>query len=459
MIDKYTMNTLLLALEVTPENIPLRKHIAGLLSENEEYDEAESILKEGLKQDPHSTELMCSLSQIYSAQGKNGAAFVLLEEVVSNPASSGQMWLEYARLLRRTGQENEAREAWQTAMEKDPSLKAPEFGPSSPPERKSAVALGGEGHFLQQEIDDEPFRFPDEDEDDEEPDLPEFRNNMDQITFKDVGGMEKVKDEIQMKIILPLTNQDLYAAYGKKTGGGILMYGPPGCGKTYLARATAGEVNSKFVCVGLHDVLTMWVGESEQQLHRIFEGARKSNPCVLFFDEVDALGAKRTDMRQSAGRHLINQFLSELDGVDSSNDGLLILAATNAPWHLDSAFRRPGRFDRILFVPPPDQKARAEILRLLTQKLPVKDVDYDKVAAKTPDYSGADLKAVVDFTIEQKLRESMKAGKPIPLVTKDLLKGAKQVRSSVHEWFASARNHAIYANESGLYDEILTYLK
>ena len=147
-------------------------------------------------------------------------------------------------------------------------------------------------------------------------------------------------------------------------------------------------------------------------------------------------------MRSSGGRHLINQFLSELDGAKSSNDGVLILAATNAPWHLDSAFRRPGRFDRILFVPPPDADARAEILRILCHGKPADDVDYVQVAKKTADFSGADLKAVVDVAVEAKLAEAMKTGVPKPLRTRDLLAAAKKTRPTTKDWFATARNYA-----------------
>jgi transitional endoplasmic reticulum ATPase len=144
----------------------------------------------------------------------------------------------------------------------------------------------------------------------------------------------------------------------------------------------------------------------------------RSKPLrAVLLDEVDALGASRTDMRQSAGRQLINQFLSELDGVQYSNEGVLILAATNAPWHLDSAFRRPGRFDRIIFVPPPDDVARAEILRLHTRGKPLADPDFEHAGKKLDGFSGADLKAVVDVAIEEKLREAMKTGKPAPLTT------------------------------------------
>ena len=158
--------------------------------------------------------------------------------------------------------------------------------------------------------------------------------------------METVKEEVRMKIIHPLAHPDLYKAYGKTAGGGILLYGPPGCGKTHLARATAGEIKAAFLAVGINDILDMWIGQSERNMHEIFEQARRSRPCVLFFDEVDALGANRSDMRHIGRQMLINQFLSEMDGIQSNNEGVLVLAATNMPWQVDPAFRRPGRFDR-----------------------------------------------------------------------------------------------------------------
>jgi SpoVK/Ycf46/Vps4 family AAA+-type ATPase len=202
----------------------------------------------------------------------------------------------------------------------------------------------------------------------------------------------------------------------------------------------------------------MWIGGSEKNLHALFEQARRAAPCVLFFDEVDALGASRTDMRRSGGRHLINQFLAELDGVERTNDGVLILAATNAPWHLDPAFRRPGRFDRILFVPPPDAPARAAILRLLCAGKPLGDVEFEALAGKTDGFSGADLKGVVDVAVEARLRDALRAGAPQPLTTRVLQAALKGARPSTKEWFATARNYALYANESGTYDDVLQYL-
>jgi transitional endoplasmic reticulum ATPase len=279
------------------------------------------------------------------------------------------------------------------------------------------------------------------------------------INFDDVGGMKSVKEEISLKIIQPLLYPDLYKAYGKKIGGGILLYGPPGCGKTHLARATAGQINASFMSIGIHDVLDMWSGNSEKRLHEIFDLARRQTPCVLFFDEIDALGASRSDMRHSATKMLINQFLTELDGISASNDGVLILGATNAPWHLDTAFRRPGRFDRIIFVQPPDQESRESIFKITLKDKPTQQIDYPNLAKITSDFSGADIKAVVDITIEDKLRQSFQQGKPEPIFTKDLQAAVKKVKPSTKEWFNTARNYALYANDSGLYDEILEYLK
>ena len=203
----------------------------------------------------------------------------------------------------------------------------------------------------------------------------------------------------------------------------------------------------------------MWLGNSEKNLHEIFETARAHKPCVIFIDEIDALGANRNDINKTAGRTVINQFLSELDGIDSDNDGILVLGATNAPWYIDPAFRRPGRFDRIIFVAPPDAEARKSIFQIQLKDKPVQDIDVNQLAKKSAEYSGADIKASIDIAIEHKLTESFKDGIPKPIQTKDLVKAFSKMKPSTKEWFNSAKNYALYANDSGLYDDILSYLK
>jgi SpoVK/Ycf46/Vps4 family AAA+-type ATPase len=409
------------------------------------YAEAAQEYRQALGLAPDHVGLKLGLAKAFLQDGKNSQALVLIEDLLKNDDALAPAYVVHAKLLIRAGEIERAVRQYREALKIDPSAADPDL----------AAQLGVGPDNDDSEIYEGRVRAAWE-----EPGTgSEPAVERPKIAFKDVGGMDSVKDEVRIKIIHPLTHPDLYKAYGKPIGGGILLYGPPGCGKTHLARATAGEVNASFIAVGINDVLEMWIGSSERNLHETFQRARNNTPCVLFFDEVDALGASRSDLRQSSGRQLINQFLSEMDGIQSSNDGLLILAATNAPWHLDSAFRRPGRFDRILFIPPPDASARAAILRLLLQNRLSKDVDCELLAKKTEHFSGADLKAVLDVAIEHKLREAMKSGVPLPLTTKDLQSAAATVRPSTKEWFATARNYALYSNQGGIYDDILKYLK
>lgn len=433
------------ALRLSPDNLPLRQHLAATLLSLGRADEAETEYKQALQRAPNDAGLKLGLADVFYRQGKNSPALVVIEDLLKESHPPAGAYVLHARLLLRAGETQRAVHQYRAAVADDPNVAdaelAARLGINADVERDEVV----EGRVR------ESWQEPDA-----ESSVPIERPT---VNFADVGGMEKVKEEIRLKIILPLEHPELFQAYGKKVGGGILMYGPPGCGKTHLARATAGEVKASFLAVGINDVLDMWIGSSEHKLHELFEQARRNRPCVLFFDEVDALGASRTDMRQSGGRQLINQFLSELDGVNTSNEGVLILAATNAPWHLDSAFRRPGRFDRILFVPPPDAVARAEVLRILMKGKPSDAIDHEFLAKKTDGHSGADLKAVVDVAVERKLREALSTGKIKPLTTKDLQTAAAEVKASTKEWFASARNYALYSNEGGLYDDILKYLK
>lgn len=430
------------AVKQSPDNVPLRMHLADTLLDSDRPGEAEKEYRAALALAPEDLMLKIGLACAFFEQGKVSESLVIIEDIIKNSKAPVRAHILHARLLLSADENEEAAAAYRRALELDPTLA----------DAKLAERLAP---YLKQENYDERERLPAGDL----PELPDTTLERPTIAFKDVGGMDKLKDEIRMKIIFPLTQPDLYRAYGKTVGGGILMYGPPGCGKTYLARATAGEVDANFLAVGINDVLDMWIGQSEANLHEIFEHARTHAPCVLFFDEVDALGASRSDMRKSAGRQLINQFLAELDGVKTSNEGVLILAATNAPWHLDSAFRRPGRFDRILFVPPPDVAARAAIFKILLHGKPMEEIDYMQLAKKTENFSGADLKAVVDIAVEGKLREAMQKGMPAPLTAKGLLAAIASLKPTTKEWFATARNYALYSNQGGIYDDILGYLK
>jgi AAA+ superfamily predicted ATPase len=278
------------------------------------------------------------------------------------------------------------------------------------------------------------------------------------VTLADVGGMTDVKKRLEVSFLGPLRNPKLRTLFGKSLRGGLLLYGPPGCGKTFLARAVAGEMGAAFISLSITDVLNMWIGSSERNLHDLFESARGHAPCVLFLDEIDALGHKRSQL-QSSMRTVVNQLLTELDGVDGGNDGVFVLAATNAPWDVDAALRRPGRLDRTVLVLPPDAPARAAILEYHLRDRPVAGIDLDAVAAATEHYSGADLAHLCETAAEYAMRDSIDSGEIRMINQGDMLTAAREVRPSTDAWFATARNVAMFANESGAYDDLAAYLK
>ena len=434
------------ALENSPDNIPLRLMLADKYFHLNQIETSELEYQTVLDMDKNNIRAKEGLAEIYFRRGKYSAVIVIVEELINRQKVTERMLVICAKSLVRQKSLEEAQDIYEKIINHNPDFEDKEL--------------------------DENLRMPSFNyEDDEFEDMPfgmEYDNEVDDkyylmekpdISFKDVGGMDHVKKEIDLKIIKPLENADLYAAYGKKTGGGILLYGPPGCGKTYIAKATAGQIKANFINVGISDILDMWIGRSEKNMQYTFEVARRNTPCVLFFDEVDALGASRSDMKNSSGRHVINQFLSELDGIENSNENILVIGATNAPWHLDPAFRRPGRFDRIIFVPPPDDVSKIKILELLLKNKPIENIDYNKVVEHTKNYSGADLQAIVDIAIEEKLTIAFQTGIPVPLTTKDLIAATKKHHASTKEWFNTAKNYALFANESGIYDEILKYVK
>ncbi|MDQ4091558.1 MAG: ATP-binding protein [Actinomycetota bacterium] len=279
------------------------------------------------------------------------------------------------------------------------------------------------------------------------------------VTLADVGGLDDVKRRLEASFLGPMRNPELRAMYGKSLRGGLLLYGPPGCGKTFIARALAGELGARFVSIGLHDVLDMWLGESERNVHEIFEAARRAAPCVLFFDEVDALGQKRSHLARSAGRNVVVQLLNELDSTRDDNEGVFVLGATNQPWDIDPALRRPGRFDRMVLVLPPDAPARHAIAAYHLAGRPVEGVDLARVAARTDGYSGADIRLLCEAAAEEALADSVRTGRPRPISQADLDRAVKDVRPSTRPWFEVARNHAMFANEGGVYDDLMAYLR
>lgn len=279
------------------------------------------------------------------------------------------------------------------------------------------------------------------------------------ITLDDVGGMQDVKERLQASFIAPLRNEELRKLYRKNLQGGLLLYGPPGCGKTFIARALAGELDAAFISVSIHDVLDMWIGRSERNLHDIFTLARRHSPCVVFIDEIDALGRRRSQISSDGMRTTVNQLLSELDGVDNQNENVYVLAATNHPWDVDVALRRPGRFDRMVLVLPPDVGAREAILRTHLKDRPIAGIDPAKLAQLTEGYSGADLAHVCETAGEKAMMDAVRTGNVRMIEMRDLEAAVREVKPSTGPWFEAARNVVTFANSDGTYDELLEYMK
>jgi SpoVK/Ycf46/Vps4 family AAA+-type ATPase len=396
MTDDALLTSLLAAVSAAPDDVPLRLHVAELLAAAQRVPEAL----------PHVTHAL-------TVQPGDTAAIALLQRLgamLAAPATP-QPPTEFD---------------WGQAEDQVRDVRQPAFAQDSP----SAVT--------------------------EDVDLAERPS----LRLADVGGMEQVKQRLELSFLGPIRNPQLASAFGATAAGGLLLYGPPGCGKTFIARAVAGEIGARFSEFGVADVLDMWTGSSERNLAQIFAAARRNAPCVLFFDEVDALGHKRSHLTTSSSmRNTVNQLLSEMDSLGGRNDGVFVLGATNHPWDVDSALRRPGRFDRMLLVLPPDGAAREAILHHHLRDRPLAGVDLGKIARATEHYSGADLAHLCTTAAERALAESMRSGRLVPLTTRDLLTAAREVQPSTGPWFAAARNVALFGNTDGSYDELAAYLK
>jgi SpoVK/Ycf46/Vps4 family AAA+-type ATPase len=454
-LDEKTLRLLEKALMVSPDDWETRSHLLSHFLASNQIPKAHALLLAAPK--APETEAGALVKARVEAEVNPADAIRTLQEILQHNRACAQAYLQLARIYRKQGLVEEARKKYGAATVIDDTLVDPEWeawlGNGAPPVRRETarpVAAGA--------AEDDPAVSPEE--------IIEAMNKLAEpaalsrpkTTFNDIGGMGEVIERIRINIIYPFKNPGVFQKFNRNPGGGILLYGPPGCGKTHIARATAGECDATFIPIAITDVLSKWLGESERHLHDIFETARRRAPSVIFIDEIDALGMNRSDASASMAP-LVNVLLSEMDGVSADNKNVMVLGATNAPWRVDSALRRPGRFDRVVFVPPPDEPARAAILAIHLRDMPTETLDLAKVARLTEKFSGADLRSLVSRASEQAILAEMKSGLGTKLTQKMLMDATKDQRPSTVEWLETARNYASYANRAGLYDDLVAYFE
>jgi transitional endoplasmic reticulum ATPase len=286
------------------------------------------------------------------------------------------------------------------------------------------------------------------------------------ITWKDIGGLENVKRELQETVQYPVEHPEKFEKFGMQPSKGVLFYGPPGCGKTLLAKAIANECQANFVSIKGPELLTMWFGESENNVREVFDKARQASPCVLFFDELDSIARARGGGggdAGGAGDRVINQILTEIDGVGVRKN-VFVIGATNRPDILDPAIMRPGRLDQLVYIPLPDRKSRIQIFKATLRKSPLaKEVDLEVLAKATNGFSGADITEICQRACKFAIRESIycdiEAKKendildniddivdPVPEITKaHFLEAMKYARRSVSD--SDIRKYEMFAQK------------
>jgi len=455
MNHNSTIEMLVEALKAQPGNKKLRMHIAELMVEDGDITGVEEIVS-SVEDLQHLANGCLVTNAKISVQ--------LAEKWLDKDKANANAYMLLAKAHRNLENDTEALKYYKIAAVIDESLEDPSFedtslstenkpraevdNRSSEEARIPAMQTHG-GAFDSEESSEEDYLETDA--------SLEAILNENLIDFTDVGGMESLKERIRMSIIYPFKNKDLFKKFKKKIGGGIMMYGPPGCGKTLIAKATAGECGAHFINISIHDILSKWIGESEQRVNQLFETARRKSPTIIFIDEIDAMCIKRSDAGHTAS--LVNTFLTEIDGATSNNEDVLVIGATNTPWRIDSAFRRPGRFDHVIFVPPPDAQARESIFDIALKDIPQEKIDRSKLAKYSEKFSGADIAATVSAAAEESIQEIMRTGKEVKVSEKALIKAVKKHRPTTIEWLEQAANYASYANQSGLYDELAEYIK
>ena len=455
----HELATLREALQESPDNVRLWLLYGQTCVTSDSLGDAREAFETALMLDPDDPEAQLGIAKVLFQEGKLSEAVIRLECLTQENGAFAPAHVLLSRILLTEKDATGAIEHYEMAKTLSKSISDKEleselalYGHSpnrrerEEEDRQRLVANAGwdanddfDFGLPPTPFDDDMAEFGGSPTEQEEFDLGEENFNFDDFErpkgkFTDVAGLEEVKEELRMRLIYPYEYQDLYRAYNKKPGGGILLHGPPGCGKSLVCRALAGETEANFYSLKLHQILEMYIGCSEKNLHAVFNQARENAPSVIFIDELDALGADRSELKQNAARTVVNQFLMELDGFDGANEGVLVIAATSAIENVDPAFLRPGRFDRRIHVGPPTQEGREKILKLQTRNRPVDRLDYPLLASKLDNYSGADIAQVFESAIDDALRIAMRKRDVVPITTPMVEAAIERIVPSIPLW-------------------------
>jgi len=385
-------------------------------------------------------------SEQYSSVRRKACRFSLnaedfdLAEIIARASDHPEDLALRARALFALNREQEAQTLYRQAVQLDPGIRNRDLErllgvrPGSQPSGTPAKVISLNTYSLRRENKAEPERR------DAFSDI--FLDEFDDVafTFGDVAGLDDVKMEVRRRIVLPYLKPSLFERYKQKAGGNILLYGPPGCGKTLVARATAGESDARFLAVNPEDLIDKYPGEAEKRLRVLFDEARSDTPAILFFDDFDVVAQPRANTSRDAVQTLVSAFASEIDGTQRNNSGVLVIVATNAPWLLDRALFRSTRLQNHFFVPPPDYEARKKILTMAAAGIPgAETVAFDRVARKTDGFSGADLRALTDLVSNASLTKALSGTGEGAITTAAFEDGVRHFVPSTLPWLTRAR--------------------
>ncbi len=456
-MNEDLLSSLKRAVEANPEDSGLRLHVAEMLLGAGRHSESIGEVNAVLRQDPAHPGALALLNRTVAALTAQAGGLAQPAAPAAQPGveyAEAQLQETDARVPEPEDAEHAPQDA-EPAQAEDAETAPAEDGPSTasfdwtraerevgsdvpPPfvaEPQPGSSEGGEGVA--------PL----------EPETPT-------VTLKDVGGLEAVKKRLDESFLQPMKNAELAKAFGKSLRGGLLLYGPPGCGKTFLARAVAGELGAVFMSVTMTDILDPYHGVTEKNMKAVFDSARAHSPTVLFLDEVDAIGMRRSGLGNNPMiRQMVNQLLIEMDSMAGNNDGLYLLAATNHPWDLDEALLRPGRLDRTLLVTPPDFEARRTILEYHLRDRPLAGIDLSSIVLRTEMFSGADLAHVCVTAAEKAMTESIQANRICPITMKHINAALEEINPSTMAWLESSRNVVKFSNDHGRYNDLAEYLR